>query len=248
MNVQFTVPLTPVVKGLIIINVVVWFCFQILLESLGKLPFTQYFHLIPLEAIFQFKVWQLFTYMFVHAQDGITHILFNMLMLWFFGSELEGRWGKKAFLSFYLSCGVGAGFLYCFGLSAYAAITGSQSELYIPVVGASGALFAVLLAYGWFFGDRVMYFFMLFPMKARYFVALMAFIQFASMMSASRKGSEVAYLAHLGGLVMGVLYLWTWNRMQRFKWNQMARRKSRNLRLVVDNEKPTDSAGPKYWN
>lgn len=249
MSMQMTVPLTKVVKWLLIINVVVWFFFQVLIEGFAKIPFTQFFQMVPLQAFYEFKIWQFFTYMFLHAQDGVTHILFNMLMLWFFGSELEQRWGSRFFLIYYLVCGVGAGLIYCIGIAAYAALTGSQAELWIPVLGASGALYGVMLAYGWVFGERIMYFFMLFPMKARYFVMLMGFIQLSSLISSSRKGSEVAYLAHLGGLVVGFLFLWIRNWSQRAQWNQKIKKKNHNLRLVVDNEKKTkDSDGPKYWN
>lgn len=249
-NPQFMAPLTQVVKWLLILNVGVWFLLQVLMEGFAKVPFTQFFQLVPVDVLFQYKIWQLFTYMFLHSQDGVTHILFNMLMLWFFGSELEMRWGSKFFIIYYLVCGVGAALLYCLGLAAYAALSGSQGEIYVPVVGASGALFGIMLAYGWVFGERVVSFMMLFPMKARYFVMLMGFIQLASLLSASRRGSEVAYLAHIGGLIVGFTFLWVWNYIQRMQWNQKTRKKARNLKLVVDNDKPTqgDPDDPKYWN
>ncbi len=243
------VPLTKVVKWLIILNVGIWFIFQLLLGTFLKISFTSFFHLVPLQVFYEFKVWQVFTYMFLHSTDGVTHLLFNMLTLWFFGSELEQRWGRNFFLLYYLVCGVGAAVLYCAGVAAFAAFTGGQAELYIPVVGASGAIFGLMLAYGIVFGERVIHFFMVFPMKARYFVMLMGFVQLASLISSSRQGGEVAYLAHLSGLIVGFVFLWGRNQLLRFQWNQKIKKKTRNLRLVVNNEKvPDDSKGPKYWN
>lgn len=249
MNMQMSVPLTKTVKWLLILNVGIWFIFQILMESFGKVPFTGIFNLVPIQVFYEFKIWQVVTYMFLHSTDGVTHLLFNMLTLWFFGSELEQRWGSRFFLTYYLVCGIGAAILYCGGVAAFAAYSGGQAELYVSVVGASGALFGLMLAYGMVFGERMIYFFMLFPMKARYFVMLMGFIQLASLVSSSRRGGEVAYLAHLGGLVVGFFFLRFWNYVLRFQWNQKIKKKSRNLRLVVDNERKSgDSSGPKYWN
>jgi membrane associated rhomboid family serine protease len=174
-----------------------------------------------------------------------------MLLLWFIGSELEQRWGSKFFTIYYLVCGVGAAVLYTLGMGIYAAVTGQQTGLYIPVVGASGAIFGLLLAYGIIFGERVIYFFMVFPMKAKFFVLIMALVEFANLITSSTEGSEVAYLAHLGGIVTGYIFLVSYTRFQRFQWNKktVQKHKGRNLKLVVDNDKsdsPPD--GPKYWN
>jgi membrane associated rhomboid family serine protease len=185
--------------------------------------------------------------MFLHSMQ-VTHILFNMLMLWFFGAELEQRWGTKFFVFYYFFCGIGAAILYCAGVFVYALATGSQTGLIVPVMGASGAIFGLLLAQGLIFGERVVYFFMLFPMKTKWFVALMGVIQLASMMTSSVSGGEVAYLAHIGGLVAGFICLKGKDYMDRKDWRrrQKAKGKGRNLRLVVDNEK--DDKPPKYWN
>ncbi|MES3036513.1 MAG: rhomboid family intramembrane serine protease, partial [Bdellovibrionota bacterium] len=97
-------------------------------------------------------------------------------------------------------------------------------------------------------GERVIYFMMLFPMKAKYFVALMGFVQLASMMTSSMVGSEVAYLAHLGGLVVGYIQIVIMDKLQ---GRQMASRKkkTRNLRLIVNNEEPKENPkDPRYWN
>ncbi|WP_413293063.1 rhomboid family intramembrane serine protease [Bdellovibrio sp. HCB185ZH] len=241
-----TAPMTPAVKWLLIINVAIWFLLQVMVEGFAKIPITPYLALYPGKVLFNFEIWQLFTYMFVHSLQ-VTHILFNMLMLWFFGAELEQRWGTKFFLTYYFASGIGAAILYCVGVWGWALATGSETGLIVPVVGASGAIFGLLLAQGIIFGERIVYFFMLFPMKNKWFVALMGLVQFASMMTSGVTGGEVAYLAHLGGIVAGfiTLQIKAWFVRQDFK--KKAKNKGRNLRLVVDNEKKSDKP-PKYWN
>lgn len=240
-------PFTFAVKWIIISSVIVWFVFQVLLESFLKIPFTQFFSLVPAQVLFEFKIWQPYTYMFLHSTREISHILFNLLMLWFLGAELEQKWGSKNFFLFYIMNGAAAALIYIFGMAIYAAIFGSQVGLMIPVVGASGALFAVMVAYAWHFGDRMMYFFMMIPMKAKYFVMILAFIQVASMLTSGIGGGEVAYLAHLGGLISGFLSVWGKGRWEKFVWQRKNKKKGRNLRLVVDNEKK-ESKDPRYWN
>lgn len=241
-----TAPLTPAVKWLLIINVSVWFVLQVMVEGFLRIPITPLFALYPGMVLFDFKIWQLGSYMFLHSMQ-VTHILFNMLMLWFFGAELEQRWGTKFFLTYYFSSGIGAAILYCLGVWGYALATGSQTGLIVPVVGASGAIFGLLLAQGIIFGERIVYFFMLFPMKTKVFVAVMGIVQLASLMTSGVSGGEVAYLAHLGGLVAGFITLQVkaWFTRQDFK--KKAKNKGRNLRLVVDNEKKSEKP-PKYWN
>ncbi|UOF02774.1 rhomboid family intramembrane serine protease [Bdellovibrio reynosensis] len=242
-----TAPMTPAVKWLLIINVAVWFVIQVIVEGFLKIPFTSIFGLYPGKVLFDFNIWQIFTYMFLHSMQ-VTHILFNMLMLWFFGAELEQRWGTRFFLIYYFVSGVGAAILYCLGVWGWALATGSQTGLIVPVIGASGAIFGLLLAQGILFGERIVYFFMLFPMKTRYFVALMGLVQLASMMTSSVSGGEVAYLAHLGGLVSGYICLKSKSWIDRNNQNRRTKSKGRNLRLVVDNEKSSKDKPPKYWN
>lgn len=243
------VPLTPVVKILLIATVGIWFVFQVLLEGFLKVPFTSLFGLYPAKVIFDWNIWQLFTYMFLHS-NSVMHILFNMLMLYFFGAELEQRWGSRFFAIYYVLSGVGAAILYVLGMGIYSAVTNSQVGLIIPVIGASGAVYGLMLAQGILFGERIIYFFMVFPMKTKYFVLIMGLVQFASMITSSVAGGEVAYLAHLGGIVAGYVVLKS--RGLFVNWEQRKRsansKKGRNLRLVVDNEKKDDKNGPRYWN
>lgn len=247
-NYSMGIPFPPAVKWLVIANVSIWFGLQIVGESLLKLPLTAFFSLFPGKVIFEFWVWQLVTYMFFHSLS-VTHILFNMLMLWFMGAELELRWGKKFFLTYYITCGVGAGIIYSLGMLIYSLITGAQMGFYIPVVGASGAIFGLMLAYGMIFGERVIYFFMVFPMKAKYFVMIMGVIQLANLMTTTVVGADVAYMAHLGGLITGYLFFKFRSLYRHFSEGRRSSSRRGGLRLVVDNEKKGSSDNkPKYWN
>lgn len=245
-------PFPPVVKWLVITNVAVWFIGQVVLEGfvLRSNLISSYLSLVPLQVLEQGYLWQLVTYMFLHTTQ-VTHILFNMLMLWFFGAELEQRWGRRFFATYYFVTGVGAAIIYVAGTALAAGLFNiGVFTLAIPVQGASGAVFGLLLAYGMLFGERVIHFMMIFPMKAKFFVLIMGFVEFASLLSSRERGSEVAYLAHLGGIISGFLFLKGWGWWQRRQWNKKAAQKhrGRNLRLVVDNDKEEDKNGPRYWN
>jgi membrane associated rhomboid family serine protease len=250
---QMNISITPTVKWLIIINVVIWLGCQVILEQyvgslVGGIAFSKWFALYPAKVLYDFSIWQLFTYMFLHTFQ-VTHILFNMLMLWFLGAELEARWGRKFFLSYYLITGVGAGFIYCLGTWIYYLIKPGTTALVVPVMGASGAIFGLLLAYGILFGERTIYALGVIPMKAKFFVMIMGFVELASLLTSDVNGGDVAYLAHLGGLISGYITLLGWTRLQQILWTRKTKKKNRNLRLVVDNDKtPKTGEGPKYWN
>lgn len=252
---QFQViPISPVVKKLIVVNVVIWFFVQLILENviLRSQMITGLFAFTPKLVLENFFIWQPATYMFFHAPDNIFHVLLNMVSLWFFGSELEYRWGWRAFLKYYLICGVGAAVIYFIAVIAYQLIAGQETLVYnVPVLGASGAVFGVLLAYGILFGDRIIYFFGVFPMKARFFIMLIGGIEVVSLVSSGLGGSQVANMAHIGGLMTGYLYLLFWTRWQQKLWRGDRKSKARrNLRLVVNNTEKKDESndGPKYWN
>jgi membrane associated rhomboid family serine protease len=146
------------------------------------------------------RIWQLATYLFLHG--GPIHLLFNMLALWMFGTELERMWGTRYFLKFYFVCGIGAGVLtVLFSLMPF----GFAEELRRSIViGASGAIYGLLLAYGLYFPYRPILMFMLFPIPARYFVMIIGAIAFYSSLGAT---GGVASATHLGGLLVGYLYL-----------------------------------------
>jgi membrane associated rhomboid family serine protease len=160
--------------------------------SLGGL-LEEWFALQPLGR--GFLVWQVFTYMFMHA--GFSHLFFNMFALWMFGMELENVWGSRKFLTYYLICGVGAGI-------ANLLLAPLFSEVG-PTIGASGAIYGVLLAFGMLFPDRLIFIYFFVPLKAKYFVALYMIIEFVTVGIGGTDG--VAHFAHLGGAFVGFVYL-----------------------------------------
>lgn len=187
---SFGYGLTPVVKNLMIIMGIVF-----LLQMLVPGYYYSLLALNPHEVKNNYFLWQLLTYMFLHA--GFSHILFNFLALWMFGGELENYWGSKKFLRFFLFCGIGAGI--CTVLFT--------PEIYqrIPVIGASGAIYGLLLAFGWLFPNRLIYIYFLFPIPAKYFVIIFGLIEFFS--SIGGAGGGVSHLTHLGGLIFGFFYM-----------------------------------------
>jgi membrane associated rhomboid family serine protease len=188
-------PLSSAMKALIGANVAIFFL-QLVAPAI-----TDTLGLVPFLAVRRFWIWQVVTYMFLHG--GLIHILFNMLALWMFGTELERVWGTRFFLKFYFVTGVGAGILtVLFSLLPFDA----SQELYRSnVIGASGAIYGLLLAYGMYFPDRPIYMYLLFPIPAKYFVIIMGAIAFYA--SLSNTGGGVANATHLGGLLVAYLYL-----------------------------------------
>ena len=187
-------PLSTALKALIGANVVMFlgqFFFSIVTDVLG---------LRPIFVVRYFWVWQLATYMFLHG--GIFHIVFNMLALWMFGTELERIWGTRYFLKFYLVTGVGAGVLTV--LFSLLPFEFAQSVQRSNVIGASGAIYGLLLAYALYFPDRPIYMYFVFPIPAKIFVAIMGAIAFFSSLS---DAGGVANATHLGGLLVAYLFL-----------------------------------------
>jgi membrane associated rhomboid family serine protease len=245
---QLMVPgFTRVVKAIVIANVICWVVLVLVLQGMvmGGSSIFATLGLVPGRVVHDFFLWQPFTYMFLHS-NNIFHILFNMLVVWMFGSELESQWGDRFFLIYYLVCGVGAGILYTLAIVAYSLISGDVLAMATPVVGASGAVFGLILAYGIVFGERVVHFMMIFPMKAKYFALILGLVEFVTMLNSGVSG-QVANLAHLGGLISGFLFLNVWVKWRRSR-QKSAPKRGRNLKLVVDNEKDEKPKGPKYWN
>jgi membrane associated rhomboid family serine protease len=142
-----------------------------------------------------FLPWQIFTYMFMHG--GFMHLFFNMFALWMFGLELENLWGSKKFLFYYMLCGVGAAFANLFIAPFFSTVA--------PTIGASGSVYGILVAFGYLFPNRNIYIYFLLPIKAKYLVVLYMILELFSVASSS--GSGIAHVAHLGGAVVGILYL-----------------------------------------
>jgi membrane associated rhomboid family serine protease len=186
----------PVIKMLLISNTAV-FLGMLALQNfyIGDFTFGQFFEqtfaLWPLGH--GFEIWQLFTYMFMHG--GFMHIFFNMFALWIFGMELEQVLGSRKFLIYYLLCGFGGGLANLLIAPLFTAVG--------PTIGASGAIYGVLLAFGMMFPDRPIYVYFLLPIKAKYFVLIYMAIEFFSVGSMD----GIAHFAHLGGAVVGLVYL-----------------------------------------
>jgi membrane associated rhomboid family serine protease len=191
----------PVIKALLIINGLMWLFFGLFLPAFTfqNVPifviFREYLELWPLGT--NFWPWQLVTYMFLHG--GFWHIFFNMLMLWMFGMELEHTWGSVKFLVYYLLCGVGAGIANLL----VAPMLGQVA----PTVGASGAVFGILVAFGMLWPDRPIYIYFLLPIRAKYFIAASIGLELFTGITGSSDG--VAHIAHLGGAAVGFLFIFT---------------------------------------
>lgn len=181
--------LSRAVKILIIINVSVF----ILIHLFSGVPWVSLFGMVPRYVFARFMLWQLASYMFVHV--GLWHLVVNMLMLWLFGPAVEAAWGRKKFLFYYFLTGVGAGL--CSFVVSFRSPT--------PVIGASGAIFGILVAYAMMFPESIILLFFIFPMKIKHAVLVLAGINLLGALS--NPGSGIAYFAHLGGGLVGYLYL-----------------------------------------
>jgi len=188
----------PIIKTLLIANIAVFLgmmflgSFHVGEISLGSI-LEEFFALQPLGH--GFLIWQVFTYLFMHA--NFSHLFFNMFALWMFGMELENVWGSRKFLTYYLICGVGAALANILLAPLFSDVG--------PTIGASGAIYGVLLAFGMLFPDRLIFIYFFVPLKAKYFVALYMIIEFVTVGVGGTDG--VAHFAHLGGAFVGFVYL-----------------------------------------
>lgn len=216
-------PLTPGVKYLLFICAGVF-----LLQSLAPRQILVFFGLIPILVWKKYFFWQLGTYIFLHG--SLFHLVFNLFALWMFGCQLERQWGTKSFLKYFFVTGIGAGI-------CYAIVTPGQLS---PVIGASGAVYGILLAYGLIFPNQMIYVWFLFPIRAKYFVILFGLIElYASITGA---GGGIAHVAHLGGMLFGYIYI---NYVRIFKRIYVAYLHHRLRRLrghihIVDKKKGRD--------
>lgn len=207
----------PVIKTLLVINVAVFLIFNLILAgfSVGgvqiDLLITKYFALNPLQPVMfrdqlggtvelGFYPWQLVTYMFLHG--GFFHLFLNMFALWMFGVELENLWGSKKFFNYYMITGIGAGLSNLLIAPLFTSVG--------PTVGASGAVYGILVAFGYLFPDRSIYIYGILPVKAKYLVLIYMLIEVFAVAGGSDSG--IAHIAHLGGGVVGLIYLLMFNR------------------------------------
>ncbi len=221
--------LTPAIKALLIANTAVF-----LLQTLVRLflgPETEFgliklLGLVPLGFTHGLRFWQPFTYLFLHG--GLWHLLLNMLVLWMFGSDLERHWGRRRFLIYYFLTGVGAGIINV-AVKTIADPHGVGSSK-LPTIGASGAIYGILLASALIFPDRQVWL-IPFPvtLPMRMYVLIIGAIAFFGSLGAG--GDNISHISHLGGMIFGFVYLrgnlWWYrvrNRVDDWKRQQLRRK------------------------
>lgn len=217
----------PVIKNLVIINVLAYLAQRVFAHN-DSFNVEHFFALHDVHSVY-FKPHQLVTHMFMHGSP--THLLFNMLALWMFGSMLENLWGSKRFLIFYFACGLGAALLHLGVLylemdtimQAFHSLPAAQQEalrysdefkVNTATLGASGAIFGCLAAFGYLFPNSMIYVYFFLPIKAKWFVILYAAMELWLGVYNSA-GDNVAHWAHLGGALVGFLLVVYWNKTNR---------------------------------
>jgi len=190
----------PAVKWLLISNTAIFIITGLLPREFA--PHVRLLALTPVAVVDHFAIWQLVTYLFLHGgiSPALTdpwHLVFNMLALWMFGSPLEETWGTRRFLKYYFVCGIGAGV--CDVIAN--ALVGSWGT---STIGASGAIFGLLIAFGMLFPESTVLMGFLFPIKAKYMVAIYAAVELYMLRGVN---TGVSNFAHLGGMLVGYIYL-----------------------------------------
>jgi len=247
---RFNFFITPGVQALLIANFAVFF-FQVLYRQysgvLAHQRFLFWFGLVPAGVIPGLRIWQPFTYLFLHDPSTIWHILTNMFVLWMFGRELELVWGKRRFLKYYFITGVGAGIINVLVKTVPALFGHGYS--YVPTIGASGAIFGVLIACAILFPDRQV---MLLPipvrLRMRTIVTVMVVLTFLGTIGFG--DDKVSHLCHLGGILIGWLYL----RRDSFLYsirNSVSdwqyRRNRRRFEVFVKKHRDEPPSHPDHW-
>ncbi|MBI4375556.1 MAG: rhomboid family intramembrane serine protease [Elusimicrobia bacterium] len=191
------------------------------LNYLVGAKFNELFGLVPVRVVEDRWLWQPFSYLFLHG--GLMHLLFNLFGIWMFGAPVESEWGQKEFLKYVFLCALG-------GAAAQIALNPAS---HFPVIGASAAVFGLLVAFAMLYPDAVVYLYFLIPVKASHMAILYGLIElFAGI---SETNSAVARFAHLGGMVTGYLYIrWWWVLKIRAKglWAGVRIERSRPVRRI----------------
>lgn len=201
------------IRNIIIINVAVFIVMNLPPVETVENFFLLTFGIVPKFVWSRGFIWQPLTYLFIHG--GFWHILMNMFVLWMFGTEIENYWGKKEFYKYYFITGIGSGLItLLFGLNST-----------IPVVGASGAIYGILVAFALMFPNRYLYLYFLIPIKAKYFVIFIAVVTFFSTITPGT--SNISHLTHLGGFLIGFVYL------KRWQISSFVRSKFPNIRIKI---------------
>lgn len=221
---QYIESIPPVTKHLLIINVLMWFATLVIgvNPATGDYKLVEWMglHIIGAE---QFNVAQLVTYMFLHDPSSFSHVFFNMFSVFMFGRTLEMVWGSKRFLFYYITTGLGAGLIQeaAWYVELGSAIQhdvalvgwGEMSKILngVITIGASGAVFGILLAFGMLFPNTPLYLmFIPIPIKAKWFVLGYGVIELFLGVSASSDG--IAHFAHLGGMLVGIILILYWRK------------------------------------
>src|SRR5579864_5374348 len=182
------------IKWLLVSNTAI-FILTSLMPNAAYQTVKTLFAITPEAVLRNFFIWQPVTYLFLHG--GIWHLIFNMLSLWMFGMQLENDWGTRQFLKYYFICGIGAGI-------CIVAVNALVGDRYTPTLGASGAIMGVLLAFGVMYPNQRVLMNFLFPIKAKYLVMIYAAVE---LWSTFGPNTGISSIAHLGGMVVGYVYL-----------------------------------------
>ena len=185
---------TDAIKILIIINVGL---FLLRFVAKSQIDLAGVFGLSP-NTVWP-MIWQPITYMFIHGD--LFHVLINMFVLWMFGSEMESIWGRTQFLRYYFLTGVGSGLVW---------LLFNTGQSYSVLIGASGAIYGILIAYGMMFPNRTVYLYFMIPIKVKWFVVFLGAVAF---LSSFNNNTNISHLTHLSGMVIGFVYLryyWHW--------------------------------------
>ncbi len=227
-QIGFGPPVFPdVVKAIIVAN-----CAVYLLQILGPSWITAYLALTPAAVWELGAIWQIPTYMWLHSPGSALHLLFNMFALWMFGSQVASAWGTQRFLRFYLTCGIGAGVVIAAWPALLQLIGVGTASYTMPTLGASGAVYGVLLAFSLLWPDRtIMLLFPPIPLKAIWFIPFLFFMEVIS------GPANVSHVGHLGGVLVGFVALRAMGHggrigLGQLKWRLKRWRMRRQLRAV----------------
>jgi len=227
-RISFGGPLTPGIKIILIINVAV-FLLELVIRNVGGDGALEavfdWMALDPRDVFTKLQVWQLVTYMFLHSPYDVLHLAFNMLILWMLGGDVERLWGTRRFVRYYLITGVGAGIANC-------------AFLQPQTIGASGAIFGVIIAFAMLFPTRTILLMLVFPVTARQLAVILVAIELLQLGAFSADG--VARIAHLGGALTGYLMIkGVWDPRQlwyELRWKMRRRR----FRTIEKNDRGDD--------
>jgi rhomboid family protein len=213
--------------------------------QLGTEQLFLWFGLVPYAVVRGLRIWQPFTYLFLHAD--LMHIIVNMFVLWMFGSILEPVWGARRFLNYFFICGIGAGLINV--ASGFLPMMWGRTPSIIPTVGASGAIYGILIACAISFPDRKVWLIPLpITLSMRWYVAIMAGIELYSEVRSG--GDNVSHISHLGGMLVGYLYLrrgsfFSGARNEISDWKR--KRNMRKFQVYVRNKSGDPPTPPDRW-